>query len=424
MSCTGWARKPSFPGMRRMGEDQLLCAMQLDDAYQVEQVLAEGISGRTELVTLQGSGPYVRKYMKAELTNSGAWGCAMSIDSPCLMHVYQLYSLPEYLVAVVQYVEGPTLEERIRKAGKLDLQEALVIIRDLCRAAALLHAHGVIHRDIAPKNVICTERNCCLIDFGISRMHDEVAKHDTTRLGTWGFSAPEQFGFAQTDSRSDVYSLGQLFAYMLTAVSPDSPDFEATLGRAPWIPLAVKQVVDRARSFEPSARFQDTDEFYNALRAAVDQGDRLEPDDTVARDGLLERAPSTWHPIAVWKDLSSGVRDWFHESWSAGKVGALIASLVFFAFALVVFIGAGLPKEGIPYSPFNVPMALVLSIWGAILPGHEVISAARGGGEYAKLSTGMRIVRVVLRVVESLVVGFCILMVVAIAEGLANPVSA
>ena len=107
-----------------------------------------------------------------------------------------------------------------------------------------------------------------------------------------------------------------------------------------------------------------------------------------------------------------------------GKVGALIASLVFFAFALVVFIGAGLPKEGIPYSPFNVPMALVLSIWGAILPGHEVISAARGGGEYAKLSTGMRIVRVVLRVVESLVVGFCILMVVAIAEGLANPVSA
>jgi hypothetical protein len=122
-----------------------------------------------------------------------------------------------------------------------------------------------VHRDVSPGNVILADDCVRLIDLGIARSHAEGASHDTTRLGTWGFAAPEQYGFAQTDARSDVYSLGRLLGYMLTGVEPTDPDYETRLGE---VDARVAGVIEKACAFEPSARYQGVGEMAGALAGA------------------------------------------------------------------------------------------------------------------------------------------------------------
>ncbi|MDD6565187.1 MAG: protein kinase, partial [Parafannyhessea umbonata] len=222
-------------------DDQaLLAAMDLDDSFVPVRTLAQGDGGTTELVARREPRPgepvlLVRKRMPTPLANEPAWralqvaeladacdaagadgaagaapGEATAVPAAKaagvsrLPHVRELYRLPDALVAVYDYVEGPTLRELVQERGPLAPGCAVALARQLCQALAPLHAAGVVHRDIAPGNVVVAADGAHLIDLGIARMRVDGASHDTTRLGTWGFAAPEQYGFAQTDARSDV----------------------------------------------------------------------------------------------------------------------------------------------------------------------------------------------------------------------------
>lgn len=84
-----------------------------------------------------------------------------------------------------------------------------------------MHKYSITHRDITPSNIIIGFDGVVkIIDFGISRLHKENAKHDTQVLGTEGYAAPEQFGFKQSDCKTDIYALGVLLNYMLTGHIP------------------------------------------------------------------------------------------------------------------------------------------------------------------------------------------------------------
>ena len=100
-----------------------------------------------------------------------------------------------------------SLHEFVGSHGALGLQEAFAIALDVADAASVLNWAGVIHRDISPSNIIVAADGAHLIDLGIARTYDEQATHDTTRLGTWGFAAPEQYGFAQTDVRVRLFGV-------------------------------------------------------------------------------------------------------------------------------------------------------------------------------------------------------------------------
>jgi hypothetical protein len=278
-----------------LDDQALLAAMDLDDSFVPVRTLAEGDGGTTELVVRREPRPgepvlLVRKRMPAPLANESAWralqvaelaGAGTAAGEPAmapaaeaagvsrLPHVRELYRLPDALVAVYDYVEGPTLRELVRERGPLAPARAVALARQLCQALAPLHAAGVVHRDIAPGNVVVAADGAHLIDLGIARMRVDGASHDTTRLGTWGFAAPEQYGFAQTDARSDVFSLGRALAYALTAADPQDASFDSAAKESPLVPPALRAVIKKATAFEPSARFQSVGELERALAATL-----------------------------------------------------------------------------------------------------------------------------------------------------------
>jgi hypothetical protein len=252
-----------------LDDEQVLHAMGLDDSYRVERVLADHPSGVTELVTLDGSGPFVRRRIPFKIARRDVWARLGSCDSPRLPRVQATYELPDTFVVVCDYVPGPTLEQLVGSSGPLDPHRACEVALDVCEAAGELHAHGIVHRDISPGNVIVAADGAHLIDLGIARLVVEGASHDTMALGTWGFASPEQYGFAQTDARSDVYSIGRLLGYMVTGLTPGSDDYEVALADGERVPANVRAVVSHACAFEPSARYQTASELAESLRALL-----------------------------------------------------------------------------------------------------------------------------------------------------------
>lgn len=249
-----------------MNDEQVMHAMGIDDAYHVERVLASGAGGTTELVTLDGSGPFVRKRIPAKLARRGVWATLVECDSARLPRVEATYEMPNEFVVVCDYVPGENLEQLVAARGHLDKKDALQIVAQLCEAVGALHARGIIHRDISPTNVIVAADGAHLIDLGIARFRVEGATRDTTQLGTYGFASPEQYGFAQTDARSDVYSLGRMLGYLLTGIMPaEGEKYEAALEDDSLVSPDLRAVIQRASAMEPSARYQSAE----ALAAAL-----------------------------------------------------------------------------------------------------------------------------------------------------------
>lgn len=249
-----------------MNDNQIMHAMSLDDTYRVEQVLARGEDGITELVTIDGAGPFVRKKIQQELARRNVWSALTECSSPRLPRVEATYELPEHFVVVYDFVPGRTLSKVIETDGPLTSESAVSLGIELCEAAEELHRHGIVHRDISPNNIVVAANGAHLIDLGIARMRVEGASKDTTSLGTWGFASPEQYGFAQTDARSDVYSIGRVLGFALTGIWPDDETYEQALKAIlEHAPAKLVHAITRACSFEPSARFQPANDMAEVL---------------------------------------------------------------------------------------------------------------------------------------------------------------
>lgn len=123
----------------------------------------------------------------------------------------------EYLVR--EYVEGISLAEWVDTRGPRPPRQVRETALSLCRVLEDLHSQNppVICRDVKPQNVIRDGAGRChLIDLGTARRYRAERREDTVFLGTQATAPPEQFGYQQTDQRSDVYSLGMLMRFLLT----------------------------------------------------------------------------------------------------------------------------------------------------------------------------------------------------------------
>ncbi len=164
------------------------------------------------------------------------------------------------------YIPGVTLWERIEGAGALEGKEAKEVMRRLCSMTAQLHKNvpPLIHRDLKPQNIILTEEdNLFLIDMGTVREYREDAAHDTVFVGTRVTAAPEQYGYRQTDCRTDVYALGVIFLYLLTG-SMDVQKYRI-LKQAPE---EYRDIIEKCTRLDPGERYQNCEELKEALACA------------------------------------------------------------------------------------------------------------------------------------------------------------
>jgi serine/threonine protein kinase len=380
-------------------DEQLLKTLEHDESYQVVRVLSKSERGSTELVLQNGLNRLlVRKRMRRELASVEAWERIPTIQSPCLPKIYDTYALPDQLVVVRDYVAGSSVRDEVTRKGAMSPARACEIARDVCHAAAALHAVGVIHRDITPGNVICSSQGAVLIDLGIARTHAENAMNDTTRLGTWGFAAPEQFGFAQTDARSDVYSIGRLLGYMLTAVTPASDEYRSALG-SDDVPAELRRIVQKACSFEPSSRYASANELMTALTAALLC---LEP----AGSPMRQQEPSNErHQSAFQRRVELPMPSAFIKALEKASLPRRVASIAVLALSVLLsalFVIAGVVTFGDAlrgeYEVEPMLMMFVTSVAIAILCWACACALVRAGG-YAQSGAAAKLFVTAIRIV-------------------------
>ena len=163
---------------------------------------------------------------------------------------------------IEEYIHGLTLD---KKYNKTDVETVKKIMEQLCNILKQLHNMNppIIHRDIKPTNIIVSNDDVVyLVDFNISREYDENQSVDTVIMGTQGYASPEQCGFAQTDCRSDIYSIGMLMKNILMV--DEYPDKETK---------SLKRIIDKCTSIDPEKRYKNIEKLEQALNNKL--GERI-----------------------------------------------------------------------------------------------------------------------------------------------------
>ena len=185
---------------------------------------------------------------------------------------------------VFEYVEGETLKDRIRRLGRLPVDESLAYAIEIARALGCAHAHEIVHRDVKPQNVLLDpEGSAKVTDFGIARsLRDDGLTADGRVLGTTDYVSPEQALGHDVDGQSDIYSLGVVLYEMLTGDVPfhgenqisvamkhvreDLPDVQRI---RPEVSATTAAVLDRMTDKDLAHRYADVPSLVADLEDAL-----------------------------------------------------------------------------------------------------------------------------------------------------------
>lgn len=160
-----------------------------------------------------------------------------------------------------EYIDGLTLTQWREEKELISAREIRMIGQSLCRLFSGMHRQKFIIRDIKPDNIIITKSGSLfLIDVDTMRLYSRAKDGDTLMVGTIGYAAPEQFGFCQSDERTDVYGLGQLLAWLATG----EPNPERVKGA--HLPWRLKHIIHKCSAFDPKRRYRGMEQVRKALR--------------------------------------------------------------------------------------------------------------------------------------------------------------
>ncbi|RMG12156.1 MAG: serine/threonine protein kinase, partial [Planctomycetota bacterium] len=212
------------------GEDPILG--KVIDGCKVVRKLGQGGMGVVYLAEHESLGQeFVLKILNPSLTGAEdtverffreAQACAQ-LNHPGIVAIQNVGQEGEYYYIRMEYVEGETLEDVIRKEKQLEWRRATEYAIDVADALSHAHQKGMIHRDIKPENIMLTPKGeVKVMDFGLAKHVHSSAKVSVTGqiVGTPFFMSPEQAGGKPTDARSDIYSLGVTLYYLTTGVKP------------------------------------------------------------------------------------------------------------------------------------------------------------------------------------------------------------
>ena len=249
--------------METTPEDELSAQMRAFDKVSqltLVKLLKENEFERTELVEDGEGTRYVRKYLDVEEGHVHPYERLVGVDVPYAAKVLSADRIADKLVVVCEYIDGQTLQDYVEDHGPLYEETAQRYVGYLSAALSCLHSAAggpIVHRDVNPSNIIVNDAGAWLIDLGISRTRVEGADQDTHTWGTAGYAAPEQFGFGQTDARTDVYALGKVLLFMVTG-NGDAPLKEVSSLRA-------RRVIEKATAIDPDRRYQTPEDLKDDL---------------------------------------------------------------------------------------------------------------------------------------------------------------
>lgn len=152
-------------------------------------------------------------------------------EAPQLARVYACYDAGGDTISEEEYVDGTLLSDILRQR-LLSEAQAAAVTREICLGLQTLHSLGFVHRDVKPENIMLTQQGrVVLLDLDAAAPVQGTPDTNTRLLGTAGYAAPEQFGFARCDVRADIFALGVLLNVALTGEHPSVRLAEGRLGR-------------------------------------------------------------------------------------------------------------------------------------------------------------------------------------------------
>jgi serine/threonine-protein kinase len=242
-----------------------------------------------------------------------AEACAHArLNHPHVTTLYSFLELPEGEVLVLEYVEGETLADRVRREGPLPVSATLRIFEQVLLGVEHIHRMGVVHRDLKPSNIFITsDEQVKLMDFGVAKLMDATDQSPPgAMVGTLLYISPEQINGRQTDYRSDVYTLGISLFEALTGRLPferrtDYALMHAHVQEAPpspkdfhrRIPRRLEAVILKAIEKRPEQRFQTAAEFRTTLLrlGLIERRHRLARTRPIGPTSADLAPPERWH---------------------------------------------------------------------------------------------------------------------------------
>ncbi len=227
---------------------------------------------------------------------------AAALSHPNMVTLHDMGEEPTVgLYLVFEYVEGPTLRDKLDK-GALGTLEVARLARQLGDALATAHAAGVIHRDVKPENVLLAPTGPKLADFGIARLPDSTLTRVGVVLGTPAYSAPEALAAAEFGPASDQFSFASTLYEAITGTrafrGEDTLSVATRIATEDALPVessafdarGVNAVLARAMSKDPKRRFVSCRELGEALATSLERAPSLppppEPPQSVTRSSI------------------------------------------------------------------------------------------------------------------------------------------
>jgi len=212
---------------------------------------------------------------------------AARLSHPHILPLHDSGEADGFFYYVMPYVEGESLRERLNREKQLAVEDAVAIACQVASALSYAHSHDVVHRDVKPENILLSDGEAIVADFGIAAAIDAAGGGKLTRtgvvLGTPAYMSPEQgAGERALDGRSDVYSLGCVLYEMLAGEPPfTGPTVQAIIAKRftdpvpsarrlrETVSLPMDRAIAKALARAPADRFATTHQFAEALRTST-----------------------------------------------------------------------------------------------------------------------------------------------------------
>lgn len=284
------------------------------------------------------------------------------LNHPNIVKVFDAGACDEGIYFIMQWISGGTLRD-LNQPTPIELANHM---RSIVDALDSTHQKHIFHLDIKPSNILIDKDNqsALLADFGLARIANPASGNDVLIGGTVGYMSPEQTEGRPVDHRSDIFSLGVTFLELLREQPVEVSEGQPTSTRGAnnsdeVVPLKTRdteltKICMKCMEADPQLRYQNCGELSTDLErySATSDGQRIA---TIGRRTMMMSPFFFLLNVLVWFQLSNG---WTQNAW-----GELAVWLTIFSMYPLVFIALGTLSKMDRYSPKNLALESLWSIW-------------------------------------------------------------